>query len=163
MSTYSEAWKAMDSDLRNFYVSWSHINSYQLWHWEYWPEYEFWNTVNYYAQGLPGYLGYHIAQRNWGIQTVLNGSFDKNKILLGLRNYPNDGVFEPLYDCWNWFNYQSGATDLLDFTSINQYVDPPTDPPTEEEPFFYGYEMPRLKYKVRKSYWTGYPKRRRNL
>jgi len=163
MSVYSEAWHSMDPDLRNFYVSWSQINSYQLWHWEWDDVYDMWTQVSYFAQSLPGYLGYHIAQRNFGIQIALNGSFDKNTILLGERNFPADGNYEPLYDAWNWFNYQSGATDLLDFESINIYIEPPTDPPNEEEPFFWGYPMPRSKYKIRRSYWTGAPRRRRNL
>ena len=163
MSTYSEAWHSMDPDLRNFYVSWSQRNAYQLWHWEWWPEYEMWMPVNYYAQSLGGFLGYHIAQRNWGIQTYIDGSFNKNTILLVTPDWPPDAEVEPQYDVFGFMYYHSMATDLLDLTTINIYVDPPTDPPTEVPPDFFGYPMPRLKYKIRRSYWTGAPRRRRNL
>ena len=163
MSTYSDAWHSMDPNLRNFYVSWSQINASQLWHWEWNDLYDMWFPVNLFAQSLGGFLGYHIAQRNWGIQLFDSGTFDKNKIMLIWNEWGINPSFEPRYDILDFKRYWRMFDDLLDLNSINIYVDPPTDPPTEEEPFFWGYPMPRSKYKIRRSYWTGAPRRRRNL
>jgi hypothetical protein len=163
MSTYSEAWHSMDPDLRNFYVSWSQANAYQLWHWEWSNNYQMWFPVNLYAQSLGGYVGYHIAQRNWSIQTFETGSFDQNHINLIWNEWGINPSWEPQRDPFDWYRYWRMTDDLLDLTSINIYVAPPTDPPTEEEPNFWGYPMPRAKYKIRRSYWTGAPRRRRNL
>jgi hypothetical protein len=163
MSTYSDAWHNMDPDLRNFYVNWSQINCAQCWHNVWWPQYDFWEPINLWAQSLQGYLGFHVAQRNWGVQQIISGSFDKNYCKLQIPAFGTSGLVEPAYDSSGATAYYSFCIDLLDYSSINIYVDPPTDPPTEEDPIFYGYPLPRLKYKIRKSYWTGAPRRRRNL
>ena len=163
MSTYSEAWHSMDPDLRNFYVSWAQINCSQCWHNEYFPLYDLWLPINLWAQSLQGYLGYHVAQRNFGIQLALYGEFNKNNCLLCIPAFGTSGLVEPAYDIFFAQAYYSFCIDLLDYESINKYVDPPTDPPTEEEPIFFGYPLPRSKYKIRRSYWTGAPRHRRNL
>jgi len=153
----------MDPDLRSFYVNWAQRNCAQCWHDYYWEDYDVWIPISLYAQSLPGYLGYHVAQRNWSIQLFEIHKFDKNFCKLQIPDFGTPGVWEPAYDVSGTFAYYSFLDDLLDFTSINIYVEPPTDPPTEEDPIFFGYELPRLKYKIRKHYWTGAPRRRRNL
>jgi hypothetical protein len=163
MSTYSEAWHSMDPDLRNFYVSWAQINTAQNWHVEYWELYEMWVPILLDTLYRVGALGYHVAQRNWGIQLFETGSFDKNTILLNVPLFSQCGLLEPRFDVGELFSYESFGNSYLDLATINIYVDPPTDPPTEEDPVFWASNLPRLKYKIRRSYWTGAPRRRRNL
>jgi hypothetical protein len=153
----------MDPDLRNFYVSWAQINTAQNWHCEYWEEYDLWVPIEFLPNYLPGYLGYHVAQRNWGIQTFLSGSFNTDTILMCIPAGSFCGLLEPQYDVFELGAYESFGNSMLDLASINIYVDPPTDPPTEEVPIFWATNLPRLKYKIRRSYWTGAPRRRRNL
>jgi hypothetical protein len=153
----------MDPDLRNFYVSWAQINCAQCWHVDYLADYDLWIPISWFGQSFAGYLGFHVAQRNWGVQLLDHGSFDKNSIIIQIPGFSTTGLYEPDYDVYGNVSYESFTLSFLDYTSINKYVDPPTDPPTEEEPMFFAYNLPRLKYKIRRSYWTGAPRRRRNL
>jgi hypothetical protein len=141
MSTYSEAWAAMNPAVRDFYRNWADINSAQSWHAEWWDAFQFW--LPFYTMGIswPGYLGFHIAQRNWGIQTALSGSFNPDTVLLCIPATTWTGLLEPQYDQAENGSY-SQFWDVVPVWAIN---------------------FPREKYKVRKSYWTGAPRRRRNL
>ena len=162
MSTFSEAWHSMDPELRNFYVSWSQIHTAQNWHVVWDPDWEYWTGILLFAAEHVGWLGYHLAQKNWTQQIADHGSFDINYCWLRIPQFSWAGILEPVRDAFDFDNYESFPLSNLDYTSINTYVDPPTDPPTEEEPFFWANNLPRLKYKIRRSYWTGAPRRRRN-
>lgn len=141
MSTYSEAWHNMDPDIRNFYRNWADRNCAQNWHVEWLEEYDLWWQFFSLGQSYPGYLGYHVAQRNWGIQLFLSGSFSSAVVLLHIPAFGYTGAIEPAYDAFGFNSYEST------FGSIPEIA----------------FNYPREKYRVRKSYWTGAPRRRRNL
>lgn len=141
MSTYSEAWHTMDPAVRDFYVNWALINTAQSWHAEWWEEYHQWLPFTALGQAFPGYLGFHIAQRNWGIQLFETGSFNPNVVLLTDPGPGWDTNWEPQYSSWGFPFYGSIYIVVPD----------------------YCYNYPRPKYRIRRSYWTGAPRRRRNL
>jgi len=141
MSTYSDAWHNMDPDIRNFYRNFADRNTAQSWHVEYFDLYDMWMSFAMFGLEFLGYLGYHIAQRNWGLQTAETGSFDSSTCLLSVAEFNEFGDIEPQYDIGNILFYGN----IWDWAPA----------------FCYNY--PREKYRVRKSYWTGAPRRRRNL
>jgi hypothetical protein len=152
MSTYSEAWKNMDPDIRQFYVAWADINTLRCDHVEYDPVYGFW--MQFFIRDelypppdiVPKYIywmfrGIDLMIHNIKRQVYYTGSFDPNVVLLHIPDGSISGRLQPVYD----------------ETPISAFQEAPLTVPD------YAYNYPRAKYKIRKSYWTGAPRRRRNL
>jgi len=141
VSTYSDAWASMDPAIRTFYRNWADINTAQSWHVDWDPTSQIWTPFYTVGQSFPGYLGNHVASRNWGVQLTQNGSFDPNTVVLNIPTLSWSGLSQPAFDAFDFEAYGE-ANSVVEQYAVN---------------------YPRPKYKVRKSYWTGAPRTRRNL
>jgi hypothetical protein len=141
MSTLSDAWRACPPAIRDFYVNNSALFTFHLWHAD-----DPWNPpargVFYtIGQSFIGHRGFDIFCRNMTSQLYLTGSFDPQITLLDVAMGTFDGRIEPYYDLDHFYSF--------------------APPPDLFPDFIVNY--PRAKYRVRRSYWTGAPRHRRNL
>ena len=144
MSVYSQAWHDMDPDIRQFYVSVAQLRTaYLRPFWAYddlsqeYRKCHFEGPGFYFIAITP--LG--VASHNWTFQLWDHGSFDTNITTYWTYDYP-----PPLH--------LDLPIDPFGFLPIYQQFEIiPTD----------GYPYPRPTCKIPKTYWTGVPRRRRNL
>jgi len=141
MSTYSEAWEQTDREIQDFYVNFALNNLGFLGHYEdqYDPDF----GGYFFIGGLSGlgWRGWHVFQHNLSGQLFSFGSFDRNRVLFSEQDFIGE------IDIFPWFNIFFFEGWPIQFEDV----------PAE------ALNYPRLKYNVRKSYWTGTPRRRRNL
>jgi hypothetical protein len=141
LSAKSEAWHTMDPKIREFYVSFAQLNTFYCnpfgWNPLYEQKYHFFG----FGVGFIGSNGYNIATSQWTSQLWNLGSFEKNSILWSKTNIFHEVTLGPMTDMF-W----------------------QTAPPNQwSDVTYWGENYPREKYRIRKSYWTGVPRRRRNL
>lgn len=141
MSTYSEAWQTTPPAVRDFYRNYHRRNLAHCWKEHYDWTYQMWFAFTTIGWSFLGYSGYALAQVNWAHQTFLTGSF--NTAIVNLTILPD----------WPPPDVQPVGPGLNDGAYPDQFQAIPA----------YAIEYPREKYKVRRQYWTGKPRRRRNL
>ena len=141
MSTYSEAWHNTPPAIRDFYRNFADLNTIfcgrDLANPD-WPLYGYFTTLGW---AFLCYRGPDIAAHNWTAQLFDHGSFDPATVVMQLQEMWEDGYIGPAFSAGGLFDW--GA----------QFRDVP----------LYAENYPKPKYKIRKSYWTGAPRRRRNL
>lgn len=142
MSVYSEAWHNLSPRTRDFYVNFQRVRMNQTWHESYNYDWDFWNHFTMFGWSFSSYFGYAIAYRNWSCQTQATGSFNPEIIM-----WSREENF--------WTPHPTPITSYI--TGYGNYHNEFKDIPD------FAFEYPRAKYKVRRSYWTGKPRRRRNL
>jgi len=141
MSAYSEAWNAMDPATRTFYVNFASIRCQFMGHQAGQYDPAFGDYYEVYGHVFQAQRGFDVAARNFGEQLFGTGSFDPNTIIWTEQDLVFGSEILPFYQPGlyeGWWN---------PWTTIEQYA----------------IQYPRAKYNVRKSYWTGAPRRRRNL
>jgi len=131
----------MDPAVRDFYRGWSDINTRNFWHAEWSEAYKMWFPFYEFTESYPGVLGFHLAMHNFVWQLADTGTFNKNIVILRVPFFSDTGNLEP----------------PRDIVGNRSWGDPIVTIPT------YAWNYPREKYRTRKSYWTGAPRRRRNL
>jgi hypothetical protein len=140
MGTLSEAWHSAPKPIQDFYNAWSQDRMFYC-NPFYDPILDPYKT--YFRVGgtyFPGHRGFDIFRHNMLSQFILYGQFDPSVVVFDNSPYflfPGD---QPLRDPLHFYGY---------FDQFN-------------EPEYYIDNYPRAKYRVRKSYWTGTPRRRRN-
>jgi hypothetical protein len=141
MGAIQQAWKDCPSDLQQFYVSWSDRNT----RWcnpfaaDPWPGYKEHFTT--FGSSFNGATGYDIFRVNMSYQLFNFGVFDPARIELIIPALYWVNELQPPADASGTYAYQF------------QWDTIPT----------YATNYPRPKYRVRRSYWTGAPRQRRNL
>ena len=141
MSAYSEAWHAMLPSVRDFYRNFAHSHTRfsNPWRTPEDPSYlEYFTT---FGQSFPGSLGWHVAQHNFGAQLVNYGQFNHDLVEIAVPAFTFNDEPEPVYDPIGAYSFG------------NQFSVTPV----------YCFNYPRPRYKARKTYWTGAPRRRQNL
>lgn len=140
MSTYSQAWHSTDPAIRDFWRNYATQLTGLCG-----PD----DTVdpadpdrwfNLVVAAFHRYRGYHVAQRNWSYQLADSGSFHNNSVAWTDNYLWTPRGWEPATD-YLWGN------DLAD-----QWTDVP----------LYAWNYPHIGIRVKRSYWTGKPRRRRN-
>jgi len=141
MSTLSEAWRTAPKAIQDFCNAWSQDRTFYC-NPFYSPIYDpYKDYFTGYGTYFPGYRGFDIFRHNMRVQSILYGQYDPSKI-----------------------EFENSITFIF-----------PGDQPARVHPPYSGYgdqfnepelnldNYPRAKYRVRKSYWTGTPRKRRNL
>ncbi len=141
MSTYSDAWHNTPPATRDFYRNYHRRYLAHCWKNYYWWQYQIW--MPFYGVGWSwlGYSGYALAQANWTDQVRHFGSFNPAIVMLSIDPYWPPPPIQP----HGPGIYHGAYPDQ--FVAVPEFADP----------------YPREKYKVRRQYWTGKPRRRRNL
>lgn len=142
MSTYSDSWEATPPKVRDFYRNYAQRHCVQSWKtvWDpiaghFWPFFgAMW--VFWATRGID------IAIGNWKNQLAVSGSFNTAIVLFDLTPTLPPPPIQPAHG------------PGLDGDLPDIYATVPLDPTNQ---------YPRAKYNVRRTYWTGKPKRRRNL
>jgi hypothetical protein len=141
MSTFSEAWHTMDNKVREFYIAYSLINTYFCNPFDWDPVYRTKLFFYTFGTGWNGPRGIDVAMKNWTCQLWASGSFAPNSVLWSTFSIWDYVVLGPMNDPF-W-----GSTFDPQFKVITDWA----------------INYPRQKYRIRRSYWTGIPRRRRNL
>lgn len=141
MSTYSDAWQNTPPAIRDFYRNYHRRNLAHCWKAEYGPPPLKWIPFFTLGWSFQGYSGYALMMANLNIQVWLTGSFNVATVLLEV-----DPAFPPP-------SIQPTGPGLWRGSYPDQFAVVPA----------VGINYPRAKYKVRRQYWTGKPKRRRNI
>ncbi len=141
MSVASDAWEITPPAIRDFYVNYHRRYLAHGWKAGYFVPGKFWFPFSGLGWSFQGYSGYALFQANITAQQFPLGFFDVAKVQLETDpDYPPPSI-QPAGP-FPWLGaYPDQFIEIPDVAS----------------------QYPRAKYKVRRSYWTGKPKRRRNL
>ena len=130
MSTYADAWHAMQPPIRDFYRNHAFLNTRFST-----PHFTTFGFVFYRRRGID------LSSANFAYQ---------------LRQLPRVDINRPVilnFSLWDDLPYSLPCDDFAWSTTFQQFATVPA----------YAFEYPRTKFKVPRSYWTGAPRRRRNL
>lgn len=141
MSVYSQAWRDTPPAVRDFYVNYHRRFCAHSWKAEYSIVIQQWVPFQSIGWSFLGYSGVALAMANWERQTFLTGSFNPAIVLM-----TDDPDYPPP-------DLQPIGPNPWDGAYTDQFISVPSA----------AFNYPREKYKVRRSYWTGAPKKRRNL
>ena len=141
MGAVQQAWEDCPPDIQQFYVSWAHLHTYFCNPFDD-PSYIGPGSHFYtFGQSFTGSTGYDVFRVNMSYQLFNYGSFDPSRV-------------ELIIPALAWFNTEQPPADPSGTYGYQDQFD--TIPK-------YAVNYPRPKYKVRRSYWTGRSRRRRNL
>lgn len=141
MSAYSEAWHNTPPAVRDFYRNYHRRYLCHGWKAEWDPVLKRWWPFYGIGWLFSGYSGFSMAVNNWLVQLFDFGKF-------------NPALVQFELDPW-WPYPPIQPTGPVPFRGgwPDQFFEIP----------FWAENYPRPKYKVRRQYWTGKPRRRRNL
>lgn len=141
MSTYSDAWHALSPKTLSFYHNFQRVRMNQTWH-----EHYDWGVGRWYSFSdgpwiFHSYFAYAIAYRNWTMQLFDTGSFNPEIVQWAINEEFSPPHPTPQSGIFGYGDYHHEAIDIP----------------------LHAFEYPREKHNVRRSYWTGKPRHRRNL
>lgn len=144
MSTYSDAWHNADPQIQQFCHSFAQLKTFYLGpFWDPDEPYPYgpWQPFSTLGQTFPSSRGRDIYYHNLTAQIWDVGFFDRHTLLLGIPLFTYNDQIEPYYDPGPYYSFADQFTVIPDVC----------------------YPYPRPKFKIRRTYWTGTPRRRRNL
>ena len=141
MSNFSESWHTMDPTVRDFYRNFANRYTRFCTPWGVADEYGFKEYFTTFGSSFNAPLGFNVATRNFNAQIFALGSYQKDRTIIVVPSFGWTENPQPIFD-WG------GASGFPEqFSTIPQFC----------------FNYPRPKVKARRSYWTGAPRRRRNL
>lgn len=141
MSTYSQAWHDTPPAIRDFYRNFHNRYLRQARRIDSTPPPGIDDWFSTFGWAFHAYSPAAIAMKNWTYQTFALGSFNPAIVVFATHSAWSDPSPGPPY----------GVTGLYSWS--DQFIDIPN----------WATQYPRAKRKAPKTYWTGKPRRRRNL
>lgn len=141
MSTFSDAWQTTPPAVRDFYVHYHRRYLAHSWKAEWSDVLQAWIPFTMIGWSFQGWPGFALAQANWLYQIWATGSFNPAIVYFSLAPWFPPPDIQPV------------GPGMLPGSYADQFVQVPN----------WAWNYPRAKYKVRRSYWTGKPRHRRNI
>jgi hypothetical protein len=141
MSAHSDAWAAAPPAVQAFYVNFASLNTIFCQHTlgdQSFPYFGYFTTLGW---SFLGYRGYDVFQHNFTVQLAISGAVDPAIVVMQLQELWETGHIGPAFSAGGFLDWGEQFRDVPAFAE----------------------NYPRAKVRPRRSYWTGAPRRRRNL
>lgn len=141
MSAHSDAWTAAPPAVQAFYVNFASLNTFFCNPDRANPDPPDFGYFTTFGWAFLGYNGYHVFEHNFTVQLAVSGVVDPAIVVMQLQELWEADHIGPAFSAAGFLDWGEQFRDVVDFA----------------------WNYPKPKYKIRKSYWTGAPRRRRNL